>query len=276
MGEGDAPTPETGEWFEANRALWDERVPIHVGSDFYGVDAFRAGRSTLQPFEIDEVGPVRGLELVHLQCHFGLDTLSWARLGARVTGLDFSAPAVEAATSLAKECGLDARFVQANVYDALEALGHRFDVVYVNLGALNWLPDVWRWAEIVAELLRPGGRLYLRESHPFGDVFADEEFEVGYDYFADDEPLTWEDAGTYADPDADTTHNRSFEWQHPISEVVSAVLHQGLHLDLLHEQPFTVYQRWPFLERRDDGTYWMPDDRPELPLMYTLKATKAG
>jgi len=265
-----------GEWFDANRAMWDERVPIHVGSDFYGVDAFRAGRSTLQPFEIDEVGPVRGLELVHLQCHFGLDTLSWARLGARVTGLDFSAPAIDAARSLANECGLDARFVQANLYDALDVLDHRFDVVYVNLGALNWLPDVWRWSEIVAELLRPGGRLYLRESHPFGEVFADEELTVGYDYFADDEPLTWEDAGTYADPDADTTHNRSFEWQHPISEVVSAVLNQGLHLDLLHEQPFTVFQRWPFLERRDDATYWMPDDRPELPLMYTLKATKAG
>ncbi len=272
MSTGDA----SGEWFSANRELWDERVPIHLDSEFYGVEEFRAGRSTLLPFEVDEVGPVRGLELVHLQCHFGLDTLSWARHGARVTGLDFSAPAVEAARSIAVDCGLDARFVAANVYDALDVLDHRFDVVYVNLGALNWLPDVWQWAEIVAALLRPGGRLYLRESHPFADALADDSLEVGYDYFADAEPLSWEDAGTYADAEAETVHNRSFEWQHPISEVVSAVLAQGLHLDLLHEQPFTVFERWPFLERHDDGTYWMPEDRPVLPLMYTLRATKVG
>ncbi|MBL8778488.1 MAG: methyltransferase domain-containing protein [Acidimicrobiales bacterium] len=267
-------TPE--DWFDANRQMWDERVPIHVDSDFYGVADFKAGRQTLEPFEIEEMGPVRDRELVHLQCHFGLDTLSWARLGARVTGLDFSQPAVEAAKGLARECGIDARFVAANVYDALEVLDHLYDIVYVNLGALNWLPDVWRWAEIVAALLRPGGRLYLREAHPFADVFADEQLDVEYDYFADAEPLTWEDAGTYADPDAPTVHNRSFEWQHPISEVVSAVLAQGLHLDLLHEQPYTVFQRWPFLERHEDGTYWMPEDRPLLPLMYTLKATKVG
>jgi SAM-dependent methyltransferase len=266
----------SGEWFDANREMWDERVPIHVGSAFYGVETFKAGRSTLHPFELEEVGPVRGLELVHLQCHFGLDTLSWARQGARVTGLDFSGPAIDAARTLAADCGIDAQFVAANAYDALDVLDHRFDVVYVSLGSLNWLPDVWRWAEIVAELLRPGGRLYLRESHPFGNVFADEDLSVAYDYFDDDEPLTWEDAGSYADPDAETTHTRSFEWQHPVSEVVSAVLAQGLHLDLLHEHAFTVFQRWPFLERHEDGTYWMPDDQPELPLMYSLRATKAG
>ncbi|MCB1002674.1 MAG: class I SAM-dependent methyltransferase [Acidimicrobiales bacterium] len=274
MSGGTAVDPE--EWFTANRDMWDERVPLHVASDFYDVEGFTGGRSTLEPFEIEELGPVRDRELVHLQCHFGLDTLSWARLGARVTGLDFSEPAVEAARALARDCGIDARFVTANVYDALEVLDHRYDVVYVNLGALNWLPDVWRWAEIVAALLRPGGRLYLREAHPFLDVFADESLEVDYDYFAQGEPLTWEDPGSYADPDATTVHNRSFEWQHPISEVVSAVLAQGLHLDLLHEHPYTVYQRWPFLERRDDGTWWMPDDRPLLPLMYTLRATKVG
>ncbi len=276
MTSGDATPPTSEDWFSANQEMWDERVPIHLRSAFYGVDGFKAGRSTLEPFEIGEVGAVRGLDLVHLQCHFGLDTLSWAREGARVTGLDFSRPAIEAATALAAECRIDARFVAANVYEALEVLDHRYDVVYVNLGALNWLPDVWRWAEICAELLRPGGRLYLRESHPFGDVFADDELDVAYDYFADAEPLTWEDAGTYADPEAATVHNRSFEWQHPVSEVVSAVLAQGLHLDLFHEQPFTVFARWPFLERRDDGTFWMPEDRPMLPLMYTLKATKAG
>jgi SAM-dependent methyltransferase len=262
--------------FAANQAMWDERVPIHVGSAFYDVPGFEGGRSALHDFEVAEVGPVRDQELLHLQCHFGLDTLSWARLGARVTGLDFSRPAIEAAQRVAAACGLGADFVCANVYDACDVLTHRFDVVYVSLGSLIWLPDVWRWAEIVEELLRPGGRLYLRETHPFAAVFADDRLEAELDYFHTDEPQAWDDAGTYADPDAETSQNRSYEWQHPVSDVVSAVVGQGLHLDLLHEFPFTVFQQWPFLERRDDGFFWMPDDRPELPLMYSLRATKVG
>ena len=262
--------------FTANRELWDERVPIHVASAFYDVPAFKAGANTLHDFEIEEVGPVDGQDLLHLQCHIGLDTLSWARLGARVTGLDFSPPAVAAATQLAVECRLDGRFVCANVYDALDVLDHRFDVVYVNLGSLIWLPDVWRWAEIVDGLLRPGGRLYLRETHPFSRIFGDDHLEAELDYFHADEPQAWDDAGTYADPDALTGKNRSYEWQHPVSDVVAAVIGQGLHLDLLHEFPFTVFEQWPFMEHRDDGTWWMPEDRPELPLMYSLRATKVG
>ena len=262
--------------FAANRAMWDERVPIHVDSDFYDVGGFKAGRSDLHDFEIAEVGPVGDQDLLHLQCHFGLDTLSWARLGARVTGLDFSAPAIEAARALADECGLAADFVCANVYDAPEVLTHRFDVVYVSLGAIIWLPDIWRWAEIVEALLRPGGRLYLRETHPFTGTLGNDDLSVALDYFHADEPQAWDDAGTYADPEATTIQNRSYEWQHPVSDVVSAVIGQGLHLDLLHEFPFTVFQQWPFMERRDDGTWWMPEDRPELPLMYSLRATKAG
>jgi SAM-dependent methyltransferase len=152
------------EWREANRASWDERVPIHVSGEFYDVAAFKAGEERLQPFEIAEVGDVSGKDLLHLQCHFGIDTLSWARRGARVTGLDFSGPAVEAARRLASEMGLEATFVQSDVYEAVDATGGKtFEVVYTGRGALNWLPDIEQWAGVVADLIRPGGFLRRRD-----------------------------------------------------------------------------------------------------------------
>jgi len=262
------------DWRELNRALWDERVPIHVASDFYDADGIVAGRSSLRDFEREELTDVAGRSLVHLQCHFGLDTISWAREGARVTGLDFSRPAIEAARALAARAGLedDATFVHADVYDAPQALGGaRFDVVYTGLGALNWLPDVERWAHVVRALLNPGGRLYLVEFHPFTATLADDELTVAYPYFHD-EPLLFDDEGTYADLTAHTTQNRSVEWTHGLGEVVTAILGAGLQITLLHEHDHTLFQRWPFLERRDDGTYHLPNDRPSLPLMYSLLA----
>lgn len=159
-----------------NRDWWDERVPIHVGSEFYDVESFKAGRDPLGPFEVAELGPVEGRTMAHLQCHFGLDSLGWARRGARVAGLDFSRPAVEAAAELARELGLDAEFVCADVHDAAEAFGgRRFEIVYTGGGALNWLPDLDRWAGVVAGLLEPGGTLYLVEFHPVTFAFADDD-----------------------------------------------------------------------------------------------------
>jgi SAM-dependent methyltransferase len=264
------------DWRELNRAMWDERVPIHVGSDFYDVEGFLAGRSELRAFERDELGDVTGKTLVHLQCHFGLDTLSWAREGARVSGLDFSKPAVEAAQAIAARAGIDADFVAADVYDAPAALGdRRFDIVYTGLGALNWLPDLERWAHVIRRLLAPGGRLYLVEFHPFASTLADDELTVAYPYFHD-EPLSFDDPGTYADDSAATTQNRSLEWNHGFAEVITAIPGAGLQIELLHEHDHTLFARWPFLERRGDGTYQLPADRPSLPLMYSLVASCSG
>lgn len=263
------------EWFDANRAMWDERVPIHVDSAFYDNESFLAGRSPIRAFEHDELGAVAGKQLVHLQCHFGQDTLDWARRGANVVGLDFSGEAVRAATDLARRAGLDAEFVEANVYDAVDALGRRrFDIVYTGIGALIWLPDLRRWADVVAELLEPGGTLYLVEFHPITHVFADDDLTVEHSYWHD-EPMVWDDPGTYADMTAETTHNRSYEWNHGIGEVVSAVIDAGLHIDLLHEHDHTLMQRWPFLER-DGDTWHMPAGMPTLPLMYSLRASASG
>ncbi|GAA0912164.1 class I SAM-dependent methyltransferase [Nonomuraea longicatena] len=260
------------DYLTINRANWDDRVPVHVGSEFYDVAAFRSGRSTLRPFEVAEVGDVAGKRLAHLQCHFGLDTLSWARLGAEVTGLDFSEPAIEAARALAAETGLPARFVAADVYSAPQALGETYDIVYTGLGALVWLPDVTRWARTVAALLRPGGFLYLAEFHPFSDVLDDERGErVVYDYFAD-EPIVLDEPHTYTGPER-LAHGAKVEWQHGLGAVVTALAQAGLRLSFLHEHDHTIFRRFAALEA-EDGRYRMPEGRPRVPLMYSLAATR--
>ncbi|HEY9373618.1 class I SAM-dependent methyltransferase [Streptomyces sp.] len=272
-----ASTPS--DWREANRARWDERVPIHVASEFYDLASFRAGKEALRDFELAEVGDVTGRSLLHLQCHIGLDTLSWARRGAaQVVGLDFSQPAVETARGLAADLGLSAdraAFVAADVYDAAEAVPDRaYDIVYTGTGALNWLPDVERWAEVAASLVAPGGFLYLAEFHPLTDVLDDETgSRVLHDYFARD---AWVDItpGTYADLEAETVHNRSVEWQHPVGEVVSAIAAAGLRIDFLHEHEASLFPRYGTLRRDDNGYYRFPPNRARIPLMYSIRATR--
>jgi len=268
---------------EVNRAWWDERVPIHVGSAFYDVDGFRAGGYSLRPFEVDEVGDVAGKRLAHLQCHFGLDTLSWARAGASVVGLDFSEPAVRAASELAEESGLDARFVCANVYDAVRALDNqRFEILYTGLGALNWLPDLPRWAAIVAELLEPDGFLYLSEFHPFTWVFADETLEVEYGYFHDPAGESFDEGeqGSYADLTAPTRNNATREWAHSLSDVIGAVIGAGLRVELMHVHAYTLFPRFKHLELDTEFltagvVYRQPEGTPRLPLMYSLRARRS-
>ncbi|RLT28011.1 MAG: methyltransferase domain-containing protein [Chloroflexi bacterium] len=262
------------ERLDANRRNWDERVPIHLASPYYDLAAFRAGRNTLHPFELEELTDVAGKALVHLQCHFGMDTLSWARLGARVTGLDFSNAAIEQARALAHELNIEADFVTSNVYDAVAALQQRqFDIVYVNMGSLVWLPDVHVWADIVAQLLRPGGRLYLLDGHPYSHVFGEEQLTVEVDYFSA-EPMRWDEPGSYADANASTAHNTTFEWTHTIGSIITSLATAGLHIEFLHERAEAYYQRWPFLEHGAENTYRMPADMPTIPLTYSLMATK--
>ncbi|MET8704687.1 class I SAM-dependent methyltransferase [Kitasatospora sp. NPDC004723] len=262
------------DWLAANRANWDWRVPVHVASEFYDVPGFVAGKEVLRDFELAEVGDVSGKSLLHLQCHFGQDTLSWARRGATVTGLDFSRPAVEAATGLAGRIGADsARFVVSDVYDAVDALdGQRFDVVYTGLGALCWLPDITRWARTAAALVAPGGFLYLAEFHPFADSLGEDGRTVEYDYFHR-EATVWDEASTYTDGEpAPTAATVTVEWQHGVGEVVSALAAAGLRIEFLHEHDFTVFARFPVLEH--DRVFRFPDGQPGVPLMYSVRASK--
>jgi SAM-dependent methyltransferase len=272
----DDGTGETVDWRALNRANWDDRVPVHLASSFYDLPGFRAGADTLRPFEPAEAGDVTGKRLVHLQCHIGLDTLSWARRGALVSGLDFSAPAISAASALASELGIEARFVISDVYDAAAALGPaRFDIVYTGIGALAWLPDIPRWARVVAGLLAPGGFLYLVEGHPFAQILDDATgLVVSRDYF-DSEPWVEEWDHTYTDGPA-LEHVRSVEFQHGIGEVITALIEAGLRIEFLHEFEFDAFGRYESLRRADDGTYRFPPGRPRVPLIFSVRASAAG
>jgi SAM-dependent methyltransferase len=193
---------------------------------------------------------------------------------ARVSGLDFSEPAVEAARSLAAQCGLAARFVAADVYDAVAALGESYDVVYTGLGALNWLPDLGRWAGVVAQLLNPGGFLYLPEFHPVGYMLDDEEGRtVAYDYF-DRAPQVWNEPGTYAEQGADLRNSTSVEFLHGLGDVVSALAAAGLRIEFLHEHDYTLFPRFTSMQRLAGGVFRLPEGRPRVPLMYSLRATR--
>ena len=278
-----APLPEGTDWLALNRANWDARAPIHASSRFYDVPGFVAGRSALRDFELAEVGDVSGRTLLHLQCHIGTDTLSWARLGATVTGLDFSGPALETARSIAEQIGAtDARFVESDVYEAATALeGRTYDIVYTGLGALCWLPDIERWARTAASLVAPGGFLYLAEFHPFSDILADDGKTVELDYFST-EPRTWTEGETYTDytanpADADgvpmNEHTVSVDWQHGLGDVVSALIAADLRIELLHEHDYTLFPRFPHLLVEGDR-YRLPPDQPRIPMIYSIRASK--
>ncbi|MCK9896763.1 methyltransferase [Frankia sp. AgB32] len=280
---GAAPAPAQGTPFDGsltqaaalNQAFWDERVPLHLASDLYDVDGFRVSLDSLRPFEPVEVGDVTGRRLAHLQCHIGVDTLSWAARGAAVTGLDFSAAAIDAARALAADVALPARFVVADVYDAPDVLGRGgFDIVYTGFGALVWLADLTRWAAAAAALLAPGGALYLAEFHPITQILDEDDGQriVG-DYFAG-VPRRWHTTGSYADPHAPTSDNVTVQRDHTLGEVITAVAGTGLRIQFVHERPVTLFARSANLRRGEGGLYRAPDGAPRPPLTYTLRAVK--
>jgi SAM-dependent methyltransferase len=271
------------EQLEANRRNWNERAARHARGRFYDLDGFVArGTPWLHPSEQEELGPVAGKSVVQLQCHLGLELLSWLRLGAaRGIGLDFAETAVEHARALAERCGLQARaeFVVADVYDAPAALAAHapFDVVYVSLGALAWLPDVARWARVCAALLTRGGVLYLREVHPMLGAVTESAgaLHVTMPYFETRDPLRSDDETTYGALDERMQNTTCFQWGHGIGEIVGALLAAGFELELLHEHRDVEFHALPSMTRGADGLYRLPEaQRDLLPLSLSLRARK--
>jgi SAM-dependent methyltransferase len=275
-------TPDREASFAINRELWDAWTAVHATADFYDLEGFRAGGVRIQPYEIELLGDVAGRSLLHLQCHFGIDTLSWARLGARVTGADLSAAAIDLARTLADELGFpDARFVCSNLYDLPDALDGTFDVVYTSHGVLGWLPDIRGWARVVAHFLAPGGRFFITEVHPVVQALDDEHVEPGelrlrYPYWEHPDPLVFEVKGSYADPDADVGQKVEHGWNHGLGEIVTALIDAGLRIETVVEHPFLVW-KVGFLVDEGNGRWVLPPDAGgELPLMFSLLATKPG
>lgn len=262
---------------EVNRARWNELVPIHRDSSFYDLDSFRAGRNTVDDVSMGLLGDVAGKRLLHLQCHFGMDTLSLARLGAEVTGVDFSPPAIELARSLAAELGLEerARFVEANVYDVPEVLDERFDIVFTSHGTITWLPDIEGWARVVAASLAPGGKFVFLDFHPLCWIFdqsAEDRIEFEFDYFSRDRTFEFDEDGSYVDPTLKLQNRKTYEWHHQLDDIVNALIAAGLRIERLGEYPFLGWQMLRFMERGDDGWWRLPDSYPQLPLALSIVA----
>ena len=263
-------------FFEANRAHWDEATPIHVRSAFYDVPAFKAGKTSLHPIEIDELGDVRGKTLLHLMCHFGLDTLSWARAGALVTGVDFSSEALARARGLAKELGIPAHFVETNIYELPSVLEEQFDIVFTSYGVLCWLPDLPEWARIVAGSLRPGGVFHMVEDHPNATLVVqndEADFRLLPGYVPGAGPLYSEGGEDYAEPEIELATS-TYEWSHQLGDVVNALSGAGLRIDWLHEHEGMVWRRFKSMARDEDGWWRLPSPFDRIPLTFSLMATR--
>ncbi|HEY2287248.1 MAG TPA: class I SAM-dependent methyltransferase [Streptosporangiaceae bacterium] len=268
-----------------NRASWDERAPAHANAPEYALDQFLADPGFLSEvvrFDQPRLGDVRGLRGVHLQCHIGTDTLSLARLGAVMTGLDFSPVALDQARDLARRIGSPTEFVESDVYRAADVLpAGGFDLVYTGIGALCWLPSIRRWASVVARLLRPGGRLFIREGHPMlwalADPRPDQLLVVDHPYFEREEPTVWTEGGTYVTTEVEFQHNVSLEWNHGLGEIVSALLAEGMTITGLAEHDSAPWDALPGLTQEVGGGEFRLADRPwRQPHTYTLQAVKTA
>jgi SAM-dependent methyltransferase len=262
----------------ANREYWDGKAGFNVAS--WDVDGFVANPTKLTRIvaaDRDAVGDVRGRSLLHLQCHFGMDTLAWARLGAAVTGVDFSPRAITIANELAARAGLAARFIEADLYATPDVLQETFDIVYTSGGVLCWLPDIGGWAQVVARMLRPGGTFYIREAHPvlwsLEDERDDAQLVIGRPYFEIAQPIRWDAEPVWAKEAPEVTPH--YEWNHGLGGIVSALIEASLTIETLREHQTCLWQALPFMTLDEDG-WWRLPDRPErLPLMYSIRARKA-
>lgn len=265
-------------WPHANLSNWNKRAALHIqdNTGFYDVAGFLAGKDTLDPIAASEIGDVKGKRLLHLQCHFGLDTLSFARRGAVVTGLDFSSVAIAGARDLAMKAGLPAAFVEADVYDARNVIDGSFNMVFASWGTICWLPDVKRWAKVVADMLQPGGTFYFLDSHPSAQVLdqRDGRIEPAYGWRTpSDKPDVFAEAQSYTG-DAHTEKIVDYNWIHPLSDIIGGLLEAGLRLEVLHEHELLPYRLFPMMVPAGPRMYRLPDGAVPIPLSVSLRAVK--
>lgn len=265
--------PKKPDYLIDNQKLWDDRVSVHAQSDFYDLTSFLRGRNSLTTIELSELGDVKGKSILHLQCHFGQDSLSLARMGARVTGIDFSEEGIKTARELNGKMKLDATFIQSDVYTLPQKLNKTFDIVYTSFGVIGWLPDLNRWAEVIDAFLKPGGIFYMAEFHPFIWLLDDaKNYDWHYPYF-NIKPIKEEIKGTYADEKAALTHTHH-SWNHPITDVLSPLLNLGLQLDFFHEFDYSPFKIFNDMHESDSKTYHIPRFGNAFPYVYSILLKK--
>ena len=272
---------EFSKYFEENKKSWNKRTAVHKDSAFYDLPSFKNGKSSLNKIELEELGDVKGKTLLHLQCHFGMDTMSWARAGADCVGVDLSDEAINLAKTINAELKLNAEFICANIYDLKDASkvppseGFReagFDIVFTSYGTIGWLPDLDKWAEIVSHFLKPGGIFYIADFHPALWMMDDNFEKIKYSYF-NNEVITEEISGTYSDRNAPI---KSIEhgWNHSFSEIINALLKHNLQIEMFNEFPFSPYNCFSNLEQGADGMWRIKGLDEKMPMMYSIKAVK--
>lgn len=260
------------QYFESNRAVWNQRTPVHKTSDFYDLEGFKKGGSVLTPIETEEVGDVAGKTMLHLQCHFGMDSLSFARKGAKVTGVDFSEAAIEEAKKLNDELAFDAQFICCNVYDLEQHLDEKFDIVFTSYGVVGWLPDLDKWAELIARYLKPGGLFYIAEFHPVVWMFDDDFTRIQY-YYDNREVIVTEMQGTYTDRNADIK-GKEYSWNHSLSEVLNALINAGLSINCFNEHYYSPYACFRNTTEYEPGKWHFNGMEGKIPCVYTIRATR--
>lgn len=266
------------EHLQANQTLWDQWTSEHEKSPFYDLASFRAGKDRLRSIELSELGDVSGKALLHLQCHFGMDTLAWARRGAMVTGVDFSKKSVALARSLSQELNIPAGFVCCDLYQLPHNLSGTFDIVFTSYGVLHWLRDLHQWGRIIAHFLKPNGIFYIVEDHPTFRMFtteAETTLKLANPYFFSETPDRIETTGSYA------TDNKGeavtfYIWNHGLGEVLSALIDAGLIIEFLHEFPYAARAKFPFMEQGADGWWRLPSHYTQIPFLFSLQARKSG
>lgn len=259
-------------YFEENKQSWNKRTAVHKDSAFYDLPSFKKGKSSLNKIELEELGDVKGKTLLHLQCHFGMDTMSWEREGANSVGVDLSDEAINLAKEMNTELGLHTEFVCCNVYDLKQHLDKKFDIVFTSYGTIGWLPDLDEWADIVAHFLKPGGIFYIADFHPTLWMMDDHFEKIKYHYF-NTEVITEDISGTYSDRDAPI---KSIEhgWNHPFSEIINALLKHNLQIQQFNEFPYSPYKCFNNLEQGADGMWRIIGMDEKMPMMYSIKAVK--
>jgi SAM-dependent methyltransferase len=260
------------DYFEANRQGWNQKTAIHQTAPFYKIAAWKAGATSLNPIELSELGDVTGKKLLHLQCHFGQDTLSWARLGAKVTGCDFSDNAISLARQYSKELDIPARFVCCNVYDLPEHLRGKYDIVFTSYGTIGWLPDLDRWAAVVAHFLKRKGIFYIADFHPVVWMMDENMTRLKYPYH-NAGVIETEQTGSYADRQAGKPYTE-YGWNHSLSEIINSLIRHGLQIEFLHEFDYSPYNCFPNTVEDADGNFRIKGLEGILPMVYSIRAVR--